>query len=112
MGTLRNHVQLIGNVGQEPTITNLESGRKVARFSLATNEFYKKDKGEKVQTTEWHTVVTWGKTADLIENYVVKGKELALSGKLKSRSYEDKEGVTRYVTEIEASEILLMGSKS
>ena len=108
MGTLRNHVQLIGNVGQEPTITNLESGRKVARFSLATNEFYKKDKGEKVQTTEWHTVVAWGKTADLIENYVVKGKELALSGKLKSRSYEDKEGVT----EIEASEILLMGSKS
>ena len=112
MGTLRNHVQLIGNVGQEPTITNLESGRKVARFSLATNEFYKKDKGEKVQTTEWHTVVAWGKPADLIENYVVKGKELALSGKLKSRSYEDKEGVTRYVTEIEASEILLMGSKS
>ena len=112
MGTLRNHVQLIGNVGQDPTITNLESGRKVARFSLATNEFYKKDKGEKVQTTEWHTVVAWGKTADLIENYVVKGKELALSGKLKSRSYEDKEGVTRYVTEIEASEILLMGSKS
>ena len=112
MGTLRNHVQLIGNVGQEPTITNLESGRKVARFSLATNEFYKKDKGEKEQTTEWHTVVAWGKTADLIENYVVKGKELALSGKLKSRSYEDKEGVTRYVTEIEASEILLMGSKS
>ncbi len=112
MGTLRNHVQLIGNVGQEPTITNLDSGRKVARFSLATNEFYKKDKGEKVQTTEWHTVVAWGKTADLIENYVVKGKELALSGKLKSRSYEDKEGVTRYVTEIEASEILLMGSKS
>ena len=112
MGTLRNHVQLIGNVGLEPTITNLESGRKVARFSLVTNEFYKKDKGEKVQTTEWHTVVAWGKTADLIENYVVKGKELALSGKLKSRSYEDKEGVTRYVTEIEASEILLMGSKS
>ena len=112
MGTLRNHVQLIGNVGQEPTITNLESGRKVARFSLATNEFYKKDKGEKVQTTEWHAVVAWGKTADLIENYVTKGKELALSGKLKSRSYEDKEGVTRYVTEIEASEILLMGSKS
>ena len=112
MGTLRNHVQLIGNVGQEPTITNLESGRKIARFSLATNEFYKKDKGEKVQTTEWHTVVAWGKTADLIENYVTKGKELALTGKLKSRTYEDKEGVTRYVTEIEASEILLIGSKS
>lgn len=112
MGTLRNQVQLIGNVGQEPTITNLESGRKVARFSLATNEFYKNDKGEKVQTTKWQTVVAWGKTADLIENYVTTGKELALSGKLKSRSYEDKEGVTRYVTEIEASEILLMGSKS
>ncbi|RXG11635.1 single-strand binding protein [Leeuwenhoekiella aestuarii] len=112
MSTIRNQVQLIGNVGQEPTLVTLESGKKVARFSLATNEFYKNTKGEKTQDTQWHTIVAWGKTADLIENYLTKGKELALSGKLKSRSYEDKDGIKRYVTEVEASEILLLGSKA
>ena len=87
MSTLRNQVQLIGNVGQKPTLTTLESGKKVVRFSLATNEFYKNAKGEKTQDTQWHTIVAWGKTAELIENYAPKGKELALTGKLKSRSY-------------------------
>jgi len=90
MSTLKNHVQLIGNVGQEPTITNLESGKKVARFSLATNEYYKDAKGEKQTETNWHTVVAWGKTAEIIEKYVGKGKEVGVTGKLKSRSYEDK----------------------
>ena len=112
MSTLKNNVQLIGNVGQEPTITNLESGKKVARFSLATNEYYKDAKGEKQTETNWHTVVAWGKTAEIIEKYVEKGKEVGVAGKLKSRSYEDKEGVKRYVTEIEANEILLLGSKN
>jgi single-strand DNA-binding protein len=112
MSTLKNHVQLIGNVGQEPTITNLESGKKVARFSLATNEFYKNDKGEKTQTTDWHTVVAWGKIAEIIEKYVGKGKEVGVTGKLKSRNYEDNDGIKRYVTEIEANEILLLGSKN
>ena len=112
MSTIKNHVQLIGNVGQEPTITNLENGKKVARFSLATNEYYKNDKGEKVQNTEWHTVVAWGKTAEIIEKYAGKGKEIGVSGKLKSRSYEDNEGVKRYVTEVEANEILLLGVKN
>lgn len=112
MSTLKNHVQLIGNVGQEPTITNLESGKKVARFSLATNEYYKNDKGEKTQTTDWHTVVACGKTAEIIEKYVGKGKEVGVTGKLKSRSYEDNDGIKRYVTEIEANEILLLGTKN
>ncbi len=112
MSTLKNHVQLIGNVGQEPTITNLESGKKVARFSLATNEYYKDAKGEKQTETNWHTVVAWGKTAEIIEKFVVKGKEVGVTGKLKSRSYEDKEGIKRYVTEIEANEILLLGIKN
>ena len=112
MSTLKYHVQLIGNVGQEPIITNLESGKKVARFSLATNEFYKNDKGEKTQTTDWHTVVAWGKTAEIIERYAGKGKEVGVTGKLKSRNYEDNDGIKRYVTEIEAKEILLLGSKS
>ncbi|SHG47971.1 single-strand binding protein [Salegentibacter echinorum] len=111
MSTLRNHVQLIGNLGEAPQITNLDSGKKVVRFSLATNEFYKNANGEKVQKTEWHTIVAWNKTAEIIEKYTGKGKEIGLSGKLKSRSYE-KDGITRYVTEIEASEILLLGTKN
>ena len=112
MSTLKNHVQLIGNVGQEPQITNLESGKKVARFSLATNEYYKNAKGEKVQSTEWHTVVAWGKTAEIIEKYAGKGKEIGVSGKLKNRNYEDNDGIKRYVTEVEANEILLLGTKN
>ena len=112
MSNLRNKVQLIGNVGQEPSTTNLDNGKKVARLSLATNENYKNSKGEKVQATDWHTVVAWGKTAEIIENYVSKGKEIAVEGKLTSRSYEDKEGVKRYVTEVLASEILLLGGNA
>ena len=112
MGTLKNHVQLIGNVGQEPTITNLENGKKVARFSLATNEYYKDAKGEKQTDTNWHTVVAWGKTAEIIEKFVSKGKELGVTGKLKTRTYTTDDGNERYVTEVEANEILLLGSKN
>ncbi|WP_416448345.1 single-stranded DNA-binding protein [Leeuwenhoekiella sp. A2] len=112
MNTLKNHVQLIGNVGQEPTITQLGNGRKVARFSLATNEYYKNNKGEKKQTTQWHTIVAWGKTAEIIEKYAGKAKEIGVSGKLKSHSYEDSVKVIHYVTEVEANEILLLGVKS
>jgi len=112
MGTLKNHVQLIGNVGQEPTITNLESGKKVARFSLATNEYYKDAKGEKQTDTNWHTVVAWGKTAEIIEKFVSKGKELGVTGKLKTRTYTTDDGNESYVTEVEANEILLLGSKN
>jgi len=111
MSTLRNKVQLIGNVGQTPEIRNLESGKKVASFSIATNEFYKNSKGEKVQDTQWHNVVTWGKQAELIEKYVDKGKEVAIRGKLTSRSYETQSGEKRYVTEILVNEILFLGNK-
>ncbi|MEE9361629.1 MAG: single-stranded DNA-binding protein [Cellulophaga sp.] len=110
MSTLKNKVQLIGNVGQEPAITDLESGKKVARVSLATNENYKNSNGEKVTDTQWHTLVAWGKTAEIIEKYVDKGDEIAIEGKLTSRSYDDKEGNKRYVTEVVVSEILLMRS--
>uniref|UniRef100_UPI00404827C0 single-stranded DNA-binding protein n=1 Tax=Mariniflexile sp. TaxID=1979402 RepID=UPI00404827C0 len=112
MSTLRNKVQLIGNVGQEPTITNLDNGKKVVRLSVATNEHYKDGKGEKQTDTNWHSLVAWGKTADIIEKYVTKGKEIAIEGKLTSRSYEDKDGVKRYVTEVVISEILLLGSNA
>ena len=112
MGTLRNKVQLIGNVGQDPVITNLESGKRVARLTLATNEHYKDKQGERVTSTEWHTLIGWGKLADIIEGFVAKGKEIAIEGKLTSRSYEDKEGNKRYVTEVVLSEILLLGGTS
>ncbi len=109
MSTLKNQVQLIGNVGQEPQVTVLENGKKVARISLATNENFKNSKGEKQTNTDWHQLVAWGKVASLIEEYVFTGKEIAVQGKLSSRSYEDKEGVKRHVTEVIVSEILFLG---
>jgi len=109
MSTLRNKVQLIGHVGKDPEILNLESGKKLAKFSIATNESYKNSKGEKITDTQWHNIVAWGKTAELIENYVPKGKEIGIEGKLTSRSYEDKDGVKKYITEVVCSELLLMG---
>ncbi len=112
MSTLRNKVQLIENVGQDPVITDLDSGKRVARFTMATNEHYKNSQGERITNTEWHTVIGWGKLADIIEGFVTKGKEIAIEGKLTSRSYEDKEGNKRYVTEIVASEILLLGGNN
>jgi single-strand DNA-binding protein len=111
MSTLRNKVQLIGNVGNEPEIKNLESGKKVAKFSIATNESYKDSNGEKVTNTQWHNIVAWGKIAEIVEKYVGIGKEVALEGKLTSRSYETKEGEKRYVTEVVIDEILLLGIK-
>lgn len=112
MGTIKNHVQLIGHIGEDPKVTTLESGRKVARFSLATNEYYKDGKGEKQTDTNWHTIVAWGKTAEIVEKYTAKGKEIGVSGKLKTRTYTMDDGNQRYVTEVEANEILLLGSKS
>lgn len=112
MSTLKNKVQLIGNVGQEPTITTLENNKKVVRLSLATNENYKDSHGEKQTNTNWHNIIAWGKVADIIEKYVTKGKEIAVEGKLSTRSYEDKDGNKRHVTEVIVSEILLLGSSS
>lgn len=110
MNTLRNKVQLIGNLGQDPEIINLESGKKLARFTLATNESYKNAKGEKITDTQWHQIVAWGgKTADIIEKYVIKGKEVAIDGKLTTRSWEDKDGMKRYTTEVLCNELLLLG---
>jgi len=109
MNSLRNKVQLIGNLGNDPEIINLESGKTLAKFSVATNESYKNASGEKVTDTQWHNVVAWGKTAQIIEKYVTKGKEVAIEGKLTSRSYETKEGEKRYVTEVVCNELLMLG---
>lgn len=111
MNTLRNKVQLIGNLGNDPEIINLESGKTLAKFSIATNESYKNAKGEKITDTQWHNVVAWGKTAEIIEKYVTKGKEVAIEGKLTSRSYETKEGEKRYITEVVCNELLMLGNK-
>ena len=110
MNTLRNKVQLIGNLGNNPEIISLESGKKLARFSLATNESYTNAKGERITNTQWHSLVAWGKVADIVENYLEKGKEIAIEGKLTNRSYETKEGEKRYTTEIVVNELLMLGN--
>lgn len=108
MSTLRNKVQLIGNLGNNPEIINLEDGKKLAKFSLATNEHYNDKDGQKQTKTDWHNLIAWNKTADIVEQYVTKGKEIAIEGRLSSRSYEDKEGNKRYLTEVVIDELLLL----
>ena len=109
MKALRNSVQLIGNLGQDPEIVNLESGNKLAKFSIATTDSYKNAKGEKIEDTQWHNIVAWGKTAEIVENYLMKGKQVAIEGKLTHRSYETTEGEKRYITEIKCNELLMLG---
>jgi single-strand DNA-binding protein len=112
MNTLRNKVQLIGNLGNTPEVKTLDGGKKFAKFSLATHESYKDAKGERVEETQWHNLVVWGKTAELAGKYLVKGKEVAIEGKLVNRQYTDKQGIKRYVTEVQVNELLFLGSKN
>ena len=109
MNTLRNKVQLIGNLGNDPEIISLESGKTLAKFTIATNESYKNAEGEKITDTQWHNIVAWGKTATIVEKYLTKGKEVAVEGKLTSRSYQNKEGEKRYITEVVCNELLMLG---
>ena len=111
MNALKNKVQLIGNLGNAPEIKNTEKGRKLARFSIATNETYYNNKGEKVVETQWHNLVAWGKVADVVEKYLKKGSEVAIEGKLMNNNFTDKEGNKRYATEIHVNELLLIGNK-
>lgn len=111
MNALRNRVQLIGNLGTAPEVKTFDKDRKMAKFPIATNEVYYNAKGEKVEDTQWHNVVMWGKIADVAERFLKKGQEVAIEGKLVSRSYETKEGEKRYVTEVVASEIVMLGKK-
>ena len=98
--TLKNSFQLIGNLGKDVIMSTFENGTKKASIVLATNDFYTNNKGEKIKQTEWHNLVAWGKTAELMSESLTKGNEVAIQGKLSSRSYDDKEGVTKYITEI------------
>ncbi len=111
MNNLKNKVQLIGNLGMNPEIKNLDSGKKLAKFSIATNESYRNANGDKIEDTQWHNLIAWGKTAEIIEKYVKKGNEIAVEGKLVNRNYDDKDGNKRYVTEILVNEILMFGAK-
>jgi len=112
MNNLRNKVQLIGNVGQLPEVKTIDNGKKVVNLNLATNEIYVNSNGEKITNTQWHNLVAWGKTAEIIENYVKKGDEIAIEGKLQYETYDDKEGNTRYLTKININNLLMLGSKS
>jgi single-strand DNA-binding protein len=112
MNALRNKVQLIGNLGIDPQVKSLENGRKLAKMTMATNESYKNSKGEHVKETQWHNLIAWGKTAEIIEKHLKKGSEIAIEGKLITRNYIDKDGAKRYITEIEVSELLMLGEKN
>jgi single-strand DNA-binding protein len=112
MYALKNKVQLIGNLGANPEIKNTESGKKLAKFSIATSESYRNAKGDRVSETQWHNVIAWGKVADIVEKYLSKGSEVALEGKLIYRNYNDKEGNKKYITEIQVNELLLLTKAS
>jgi len=111
MYALKNKVQLIGNLGNNPEIRTIESGKKLARFTMATNESYRNAKGEKITETQWHNLVAWGKVADIAAQYLSKGTEVAIEGKLVNRNYTDKDGNKRYVTEVHVNEVLMLGEK-
>jgi len=110
MNSLRNRVYLIGNLGQNPETKNLENGKKLTRFTLATTEEFKNADGQKVKETTWHNIVAWNGTADLAGKYLRKGRQVAVEGRLAYRSYEDKNGVTKYITEVVINELLFLQS--
>ena len=110
MYTLKNSVQLIGNVGNDPKIWTSSKGEKQAKLSLATNESYKNSSGEKISETQWHYLLAKGKLAELIESKVCKGSDIAVEGKLCSRLYSDKNGVRKFTVEIQIRELLILNT--
>jgi single-strand DNA-binding protein len=111
MNALKNKVKLIGRLGVEPELVKFETGRTLARFTLATNENYKDKKGEWHELTQWHTINAWGKLADLVQKLLKKGQEVIIEGRLVNQSYETKSGEKRFSTIIEASEFLVLTPK-
>jgi len=110
MNALRNRVQLIGRLGQDPEVKTLESGKKVTNFTMATNETYKGADGNKTEETTWHNIVAWNGLAEISSKYLKKGKEVCIEGRITYRSYTDKNGVPKSVTEIVASDLILLSS--
>lgn len=111
MNTLKNKVTLIGHLGMDPEIKQSTNGNAMARFSLATHDSYKNAKGEKVDDTQWHNLVAWGKTAEIAGQFLKKGKEVAVEGKLVHRTWDDKDGNKKYITEVVVSEFQMLGKK-
>lgn len=110
MNALRNRVQLIGRLGQDPEVKTLESGKKLARFTLATNESYRNAEGLKTEETTWHNIVAWNGSAEIAEKFLKKGKEVCIEGRISYRSYTDKNGVQKSSTEIVVTEMMMLGS--
>ena len=111
MNTLRNKVQLIGRLGQDPEIVTFKDGNKIAKFSMATDDSYKDKRVNKVERVFWHNIVIKGNLVTVVENYINKGQEIAVEGKLTNRSYDTKEGEKRYITEVLVNELLMLGGK-
>ena len=111
MNALRNKVQLIGRLGKDPELMSFDEGKVKCAFPLATNESFRNGEGERVERTQWHDVVIWGALAEIAGQYLRKGTEVAIEGRLAYRTYEDTEGHTRYVTEVIAGEMLMLDRK-
>lgn len=112
MNAVKNFVQLVGNLGRKPEVKHLDSGKIVARFSVATSDFYLNKMGEKIQDTQWHNIVAWGKNASLAETDLDKGNEVLIKGKIAYKTYDDKNGIRRTISEIVAEEIELVRKPS
>ena len=109
--SLRNKVTLIGHTGKDVEVVNFENGGIKASVTLATNDYYTNAQGEKVEDTQWHNLIAFGKTAEIMQKYVTKGKEIAVEGKITYRSWDTQDGQKRYITEIRVEELVLLGSK-
>jgi single-strand DNA-binding protein len=112
MNTLKNSVRLVGNLGMDPEVKTFDTNKKLAKLSLATSENYKNDKGEKITDTQWHNLVIWGAQAKIAEDILKKGDEIVVEGRLNNRSYIDKDGNKRYVSEIVVNEFLKVSSRN
>lgn len=111
MANLRNSVQLIGRLGKDPEVKTFDTGKKLATFSIATNSTYRNQKGDKVEETQWHNLVMWDNLADIAAQYLKKGSEIAVEGKLVHRAYETSGGEKRYITEISVNDMVMLGGK-
>lgn len=112
MKTLRNSVHLIGNLGMDPEVKEVSNGNKMVRFSLATSESYRNQKGEKITETQWHNLIIWGKLAEVAEKYLKKGKQIAVEGKLETNSYDDKNGNRKFFTQVKVNDLLMLGQEN
>ena len=110
--SIRNKVTLIGRTGKDVEVINFENGNIKASVTLATSDYYINQQGEKVEQTEWHNLVAFGKVAEIMQKYVEKGKEIAIDGKITYKSYDGQDGQKKYITEIRVDEILLLGNKN